>query len=150
MHTESSIIIHAPLEKVYTMTSDLTRWPALLPHYRWVRWISGGPENGVIAMAAMRDWLPIQWTSEFRREFPADSGKPMLFFRHLTAFTKGMEVRWIYEQKPEGVQVTIEHDLNFRWPLLAPLAEWLIGDFMIGWVAPRTLASFKSLLEVGQ
>ena len=59
-----------------------------------------------------------------------------------------MEVRWIYDQLEDGVQVTIEHDLNFRWPLLAPIANPIIGDFMIGWVAPRTLTTFKKLLEV--
>ena len=143
MHTESSLVIAAPLERIYAMTSDLTRWPAFLPHYRWVRWIEGGPDQGVIEMAAMRGTLPISWTSEFQR----DPVKPMLHFRHLTAFTKGMEVRWIYEESEGGVRVTIDHDLKFRWPLLAPLAEPVIGDFMIGWVAPRTLATFKKLLE---
>ncbi len=145
MHTESSIVIAAPIERVYAMTSDLTRWPAFLPHYRWVRWIEGGPDHGVIEMAAMRGALPISWTSEYQR----DPEKPMLHFRHLTAFTKGMEVQWIYEPVEGGVRVTIKHDLKFRWPMLASLAEPVIGDFMIGWVAPRTLDTFKRLLEAG-
>lgn len=143
MHNECSILIQAPLEKIYAMTSDLTRWPALLPHYRWVRWIEGGPDRGVIEMAALRDWIPVAWTSEFYR----DPVQPLLSFRHLTAFTKGMEVRWIYSQEEQGVRVTIEHELNFRWSLLAPFAEPIIGGFMIDWVAPRTLATFKKLLE---
>jgi uncharacterized membrane protein len=143
MHTTSSIVIAAPLEKIYAMTSDLTRWPALLPHYRWVRWLSGGPDSGIVAMAAMRGAIPISWTSEFRR----DDVAPSLIFRHLKAFTKGMEVRWLYEPDEAGIRVTIQHDLNFRWPLLASLAEPVIGDFMIGWVAPRTLSTFKQLLE---
>ena len=147
MHTESTILIRAPLAKVFEMTSDLSRWPALLPHYRWVRWISGGPDSGVVAMAALRDWLPISWTSEFHRNSLNETSGPTIHFRHLTAFTQGMEVRWIYEPTGEGVRVTIEHDLHFRWPLLAPVADPMIGDFMIGWVAPLTLQTFKKLLE---
>ena len=147
MHTESSILIKAPMERVFCMTSDLIRWPAYLPHYRWVRWVEGGPDHGIVEMAALRGSIPIKWTSEFRRD-AKDFGKPELWFRHLSAFTKGMEVRWIYDQREDGVHVTIEHDLNFRWPLLAPIANPIIGDFMIGWVAPRTLATFKKLLEV--
>jgi ribosome-associated toxin RatA of RatAB toxin-antitoxin module len=143
MHTESSILIDAPVERIYAMTSDLIRWPAYLPHYRWVRWVEGGPDEGIVEMAAMRGAIPIKWTSEFRRE----PGKPELWFRHLSAFTKGMEVRWIYEQTAAGVLITIDHKLKFRWPLLAPLANPIIGDFMIGWVAPRTLSTFKKLLE---
>ena len=144
MHNSCSVLIDAPQEKVYAMTSDLTRWPALLPHYRWVRWREGGPDHGVVEMAALRGAIPISWTSEFNR----DPVRPMLSFRHLKAFTKGMEVRWIYTQEERGVRVTIEHDLDFRWPLLAPLGEAIIGGFMIDWVAPRTLATFKKLLEV--
>jgi len=143
MHTESSILISAPMADVFGMTSDLIRWPAFLSHYRWVRWIDGGPNQGVVEMAAMRGGIPIRWVSEFRRE----AGKPELWFRHLSAFTKGMEVRWIYEQRASGVLITIDHSLRFRWPLLASIAEPLIGDFMIGWVAPRTLTGFKELLE---
>ena len=143
MHTESSILINAPMSEVFAMTSDLTRWPACLPHYRWVRWIEGGPDSGIVQMAALRGSIPIKWISEYRR----DAAKPELYFRHLSAFTKGMEVRWIYEQRPEGVHITIDHELSFRWPLLAPVANPVIGEFMIGWVAPRTLSSFKKLLE---
>ncbi|MCX6958838.1 MAG: SRPBCC family protein [Verrucomicrobia bacterium] len=143
MHTESSILINAPMSEVFAMTSDLTRWPACLPHYRWVRWIEGGPESGIVQMAALRGSIPIKWISEYRR----DAAKPELWFRHLSAFTKGMEVRWIYEQRPGGVYITIDHELSFRWPLLAPVANPVIGEFMIGWVAPRTLSGFKKLLE---
>ena len=143
MHTESSILINAPMSEVFAMTSDLTRWPACLPHYRWVRWIEGGPDSGIVQMAALRGSIPIKWISEYRR----DAAKPELYFRHLSAFTKGMEVRWIYEQRPEGVHITIDHELSFRWPLLAPVANPVIGEFMIGWVAARTLFGFKKLLE---
>ena len=143
MHTESSIFIHATMEEIFGLTSDLSRWPAFLPHYRWVRWLEGGPDEGVVEMAAMRGAIPIKWTSEFRW----DREKPELWFRHLSAFTKGMEVRWVYEKRHDGVLVTIDHELSFRWPLLAPVANPIIGDFMIGWVAPRTLSTFKKLLE---
>lgn len=146
MKNESSIFIAAPLERVYAVTSDLARWPAYVSHYRWVHWIEGGPDRGVVEMAALRSGIPILWRSEFYR----DPVKPILHFRHLSAWTKGMEVRWLYVQEKNSVRVTIEHDLAFRWPLLAPLAEPIIGDFMIDWVAPRTLATFKKLLEPAQ
>ena len=143
MHTESSILIDAPIERVYEMTSDIIRWPAYLPHYRWIRWVEGGPDEGIVEMAAMRGSIPIRWISEFHRE----ARTPALWFRHLSALTKGMEVCWVYEQTSEGVLVTINHELKFRWPLLAPVANPIIGDFMIGWVAPRTLSVFRKLLE---
>ena len=145
MRNSCSILIKAPKDKIFAMTSDIIRWPAFLPHYRWVRWLSGGPDLGILQMAALRGVIPISWVSEFER----DQAGTRLHFRHLTAFTKGMNVCWNYTQEEGGVRVTIVHELNFRWPLLAPLAEAIIGGFMIDWVAPRTLATFKKLLETG-
>jgi len=71
-------------------------------------------------------------------------------FTHLKAFTKGMVVVWKYEQEPNGVRVTIVHDLNFRIPALAPLADLIIGRFFIDYVAHKTLGTFKLLLESGK
>ena len=59
MHTDSSLLIDAPLDRIYRMTSDLIRWPAFLPHYRWVQWFEGGPDEGIVEMAAMRGAIPI-------------------------------------------------------------------------------------------
>jgi hypothetical protein len=45
------------------------------------------------------------------------------------------------------VLVEIAHDLNFRVPVLAPLAEPIIGDFFIHHIANRTLQCMKTYLE---
>jgi len=36
MHTENSIVIHAPVERVFALGAAIQEWPRLLPHYRWV------------------------------------------------------------------------------------------------------------------
>ena len=68
-------------------------------------------------------------------------------FTHLEAFTKGMIVVWRYEESGEGVEVSITHELKFRMPLLAPLAEPVIASGFIAPVARKTLATFKGILE---
>ena len=65
----------------------------------------------------------------------------------MTPELKGMVVVWSYVQQEDGVLVTITHDLNFRIPALAPLAEYIIGNHFIDPVAGRTLRTFKELLE---
>ena len=104
MHNSCSIFIKAPMDKIFAMTSDIIRWPALLPHYRWVRWLSGGPDQGILHMAALRGVIPISWVSEFQR----DQAVPRLIFYHLRAFTKGMKVCWNYSQEEGGVRVSRE------------------------------------------
>jgi hypothetical protein len=68
-------------------------------------------------------------------------------FHHLKAFTKGMEVIWTFQETPDGVRVEIVHDLRFRIPLLAPLADAIIGNFFIHHVANKTLRCMKAYLE---
>ncbi len=69
-------------------------------------------------------------------------------FTHLKKWTKGMVVVWHYTPQPDGrVKVQIVHDLNFRWPPLAPVAEPVIGGFFIEHVANKTLNTFKDILE---
>lgn len=130
MNCENSIVIRAPLEKIFQTTSNLELWPKLLPHYRWIRRLNGS----TVQMAARRGWLPIRWTSRFE----AVNGE--LRFEHLKSFTRGMEVKWTFAETSNGVLVRISHDLD-RW-----YGGFLARHF-IEPVASRTLAAFKAHLE---
>ncbi|MGH7568687.1 MAG: SRPBCC family protein, partial [Gemmatimonadales bacterium] len=51
MRTVDRIRIHAPLERVFALAQDVERWPEILPHYRWVRFLDrraavGGGSGG--------------------------------------------------------------------------------------------------------
>ena len=145
MHTANSILIRAPRGKIFETAADLSRWPEILPHYRYIRYYERSPERNVVKMAAVRSGIPISWVSEQRIE----RDKWEVRFRHLKAFTKGMEVVWTFEETPDGVRVSIVHDLAFRVRALASLAEPLIGGFFVGPVAAKTLKCMKKYLEHG-
>jgi ribosome-associated toxin RatA of RatAB toxin-antitoxin module len=134
MNCENSILIRAPREKVFAITSNLELWPKLLPHYRWIRVLERNGNSLIVQMAARRGWLPIRWTSRFE----AVDGE--LRFHHLKALTRGMDVRWTFTPTDEGVRVQISHELN-RW------YAHLLARFFIEPVATRTLATFKAHLE---
>jgi hypothetical protein len=95
-------------------------------------------------MAARRSGIPIKWTSEQI----IDRDRVEVHFQHLKAFSKGMRVVWTFDEQPDGVLVTIVHDLHFRIPALAPIAEPIIGDFFTHNVANKTLRCMKNYLEV--
>lgn len=130
MNCDNSIFIRAPLPAIFAATSDLESWPRVLPHYRWIRKI--GPNT--FEMAARRGWLPIKWTSRF------EVANGELRFHHLKAFTRGMNVKWTFTPKSDGVEVRISHELN-RW------YAGLLARLFIEPVASRTLAAFKKHLE---
>jgi len=58
-----------------------------------------------------------------------------------------MKVVWTLTPTRDGTRVEIVHNLKFRVPALAWLAEPIISGFFIEPVAGRTLASFKAHFE---
>ena len=143
MHTGNSILIRAPREQVFETVRELERWPEILPHYRSVRFTNETRDHRVVEMAALRSGIPIRWTSEFW----TDDGHLELHFLHLSKWTKGMKVVWTLTPTRDGTRVEIVHDLRFRVPALAWLAEPVIGQVFISHVAGKTLEAFKAHFE---
>jgi len=143
MHKTNSIIMHAPRAEIFQTTANLELWPKILPHYRYIKYLERGTDRNVVIMAATRTGIPISWMSEQ----VIDRDKFEVHFHHLKAFTKGMLVVWTFQETPAGVLVEIAHDMNFRVPALAPLAEPIIGDFFIHHIANHTLQCMKVYLE---
>jgi ribosome-associated toxin RatA of RatAB toxin-antitoxin module len=143
MHTGNSILMRAPKERIFETAADLARWPEILPHYRYIHYYEKSPTRNVVKMAATRSGIPIAWTSEQI----IDRDRLEVRFLHLKAFTKGMKVVWTFKDTPDGVLVEILHDLHFRIPALAPLADKIIGEFFIQNVANKTLRCMKAYLE---
>jgi ribosome-associated toxin RatA of RatAB toxin-antitoxin module len=143
MHTGNSIIIHAPKQAIFEAAANLELWPKILPHYRYIRYLERGTDRNVVVMAARRSGIPISWTSEQI----IDRARCEVHFNHLKAWTKGMHVVWTFRETPGGVVVEILHDLHFRVPALAPIAEPIIGHAFIHPVATQTLRCMKTHLE---
>ena len=145
MHSGKSILIHAPRETIFETVRNLSLWPEILPHYRWIRFTGEASEHRIVEMAAKRSGIPISWISEYW----TDEQQLELHFEHLRAWTKGMRVIWTLTPTRDGTRVEIVHRLKFRIPALAWLAEPIIGGFFIEHIAARTLAEFKAHFENG-
>ena len=143
MHTGNSILMRAPKERIFETAANLELWPKILPHYRYIHYYEKSPVRNLVKMAATRSGIPIAWTSEQI----IDRDALEVRFLHLKAFTKGMKVVWTFKDTPGGVLVEILHDLKFRFPPLAPLADKIIGEFFIQNIANKTLRCMKAYLE---
>ena len=143
MHKTNSILMRAPKMSIFETAANLEFWPQILPHYRYIRYLERGADRNLVVMAATRLGLPIAWTSEQI----IDRNRCEVRFHHLKAWTKGMKVVWTFKETPAGVVVEIVHDLHFRIPLLAPIAEPIISKGFIHPVATRTLQCMKAHLE---
>jgi ribosome-associated toxin RatA of RatAB toxin-antitoxin module len=143
MRKINSIIMRAPKMSIFETAANLELWPKILPHYRYIRYLERGPNRNVVVMAARRSGIPIKWTSEQI----VDRDNLEVRFHHLNAFTKGMDVVWRFIDQADGVLVEIVHDLRFRIPFLAPIAEPIIGDFFTHNVANKTLRCMRDYVE---
>ena len=143
MHKTNSILMHTPKATIFETAADLELWPKILPHYRYIEFLERGPDRNVVVMAAQRSGIPISWTSEQI----IDRDKFEIRFHHVKDWTKGMRVVWTFSDVPEGVLVTISHDLRFRIPALSPIVDPIIGDFFIHNIASKTLRCMKAYVE---
>jgi ribosome-associated toxin RatA of RatAB toxin-antitoxin module len=139
----NEITIAAPPQRIFAQASDTTRWPQMLPHYRYVHVLSSDGSRSVVEMAARRSFdklrmtIPVRW----RAEQINDPAAPGIFFRHLGGWTKGMRVWWRFTPLHNGkTRVRIDHELD------SPLAPF-IGKFFIDPIASRTLARMKEICE---
>ena len=143
MHQTNAIIMNASEESIFEAAANLERWPTFLPHYRYIHYYQRGPARNLVKMAAYRGFIPIAWVSEQI----IDREHREIHFKHLKAWTKGMKVTWRFHRLPAGVHVEIVHDLSFRVPPLAPLAERIISGFFINSIAAQTLQYMKAYVE---
>jgi ribosome-associated toxin RatA of RatAB toxin-antitoxin module len=144
MHTENSIHMAAPADRIFRVAADVSGWPEFLPHYRWVRYLSRDGDRATIQMAAKRGLLPVQWTAELW----VDTRAREIHFQHVSVMTRGMKVVWSFDQTEKGVLVRIRHDLPARIPLIGPWIDHaVIGKFFVSFIAQRTLAHMKRHVE---
>lgn len=148
MRTVDELHMAAAPDTVFAAAADVERWPAILPHYRWVRKLARGDSSGtgptrdVVEMAAWRPFGPLRYPTWWVSEMSVDAAARRIRYRHIDGITRGMDVEWRVEPAGDGTRVTIVHEWDGpAWPLIGrPAAEWIIGPVFVHGIASRTLA----------
>jgi hypothetical protein len=144
--------VRAPPRICFQVAADVERWPTILPHYRWVRFHRRDDfGKGLVEMSAWRDFpaglrYPTWWLSDMR----ADPAEPAVYYKHVRGITRGMNVKWSFEARPDGhTFVRIVHEwAGPSWPLLGGIAANLvIGPHFVSAIAQRTLAGVGAEAE---
>ncbi len=140
------LVVPVDLERVFACASDVERWPAWLPHYRWVRFlerVADGDEAGsLVEMAAWRPFGPFRWPTWWVSRMHIDRRTPAVRYRHVRGITAGMDVEWAFTPAAAGVLVTVTHVWGGPpWPVVGSAAAGLvIGPVFIHGIAWRTLS----------
>ena len=144
MKSELRLPMRAPWERIFPLAAEVERWPQILPHYRYVRRVPDPDGERRFAMGARRGPIPVSWEA-IQRPMP-DSRT--IEFVHTGGVTKGMWVAWRFEPLDGGTDVSIEHRLELKWPLIGDFAaRHVIGPQFIEAIAGRTLRRIRALAE---
>lgn len=156
METIDEQIVRAPVPKIFGLARDVEHWPALLDHYRYVRFRSRAPDSGgIVEMAANRPFgllsWPTWWLSEMEVRSPGTVPAPEIRFRHIGGITSGMDVAWTFEDLGHATLVKIVHVWDGpQWPVVGvTAARAVIGPVFIHGIASRTLAGLAKVAERG-
>lgn len=136
--------IRAPIDVCFDVASDVERWPAILPHYRRVRFHEKqGHGLGVVEMSAWRRFAPgvsypTWWVSDMR----AAQDEHAVYYKHIAGVTRGMNVKWELQQRGNETFVRLFHTWDGPgWPLISRMAARLvILPHFVSAIAQRTLA----------
>ena len=151
MRTIDRLRILAPIERVFRSATEVEQWPAILPHYRWVRVLERRADEVLVEMAAWRPFGRLKYPTWWVSEMWVDQAAAAVHYRHVRGITAGMDVVWRLHPTADGTDVTIVHEWEGPdWPLVGRLAaSWVIGPVFIHGIASRTLAGIKRQAEGG-
>lgn len=146
MKTVDERLVFAPLARIFRLAAEVERWPALLPHYRFVRFVERRSDGGgVVDMSANRPFGIIQWPTWWRSRMqvhpPFSRSAASIRFTHVEGVTSGMEVEWSFSETTKGTHVRILHMWDGpKVPVLgASAATLVIGPVFVHGIASRTL-----------
>jgi ribosome-associated toxin RatA of RatAB toxin-antitoxin module len=143
--------MRAPPDVCFRVAADVERWPDILPHYRWVRFLDRRAFGvGRVEMAAWRDFggparYPTWWVSDMT----TDADEPVVRYRHVDGITKGMDVEWSFAPRDDGTDVRITHAWSGPpWPVIGDFAwRFVIAPHFVSAIAQRTLAGVAAEAE---
>jgi len=102
VRTVDQVSIRAPVDRIFDVATDVERWPAILSHYRWVRFLDRCDGGGTVEMAAWRPFGPIRYPTWWVSEMTVDPLAREIRYRHVRGMTRGMDVVWRFRPQAEA------------------------------------------------
>jgi aromatase len=112
-HTENRIVIAAPLDLTWEMTNDLERWPTLFSEYASVEIMERDGDRVTFRLTMHPDENGTVWS--WVSERVTDRGSWTVQARRVeTGPFDHMDIRWEYEQVPEGTAMRWVQDFAMK------------------------------------
>ncbi|MFC0599224.1 SRPBCC family protein [Streptomyces palmae] len=112
-HTDNEIVIAAPLDLVWDITNDLAKWPELFSEYASVEILEQQGDTTTFRLTMHPDDNGTVWSWVSERE--ADREARTVWARRVeTGPFAYMNIRWEYEETPEGTLMRWTQDFEMK------------------------------------
>ncbi|MET7765452.1 SRPBCC family protein [Streptomyces sp. NPDC005355] len=112
-HTDNEIVIAAPLDLVWDMTNDLENWPQLFSEYASVEVLQRTGDTTTFRLTMHPDENGKIWSWVSERETARDV-RTVWARRVETGPFAFMNIRWEYDEEPEGTRMRWTQDFEMK------------------------------------
>jgi hypothetical protein len=126
--------------------ADVARWPEFMSALASVRVI--GTESGATLLEMVEATHRVRDVSTSRVTFRSLEGMRVV---HRGGALETCEVEWRLAPDGDSTEVVVEHRFRLGWPVIGPVLDRLwVGPRIMHPIVERSLANFKSLVEIGR
>jgi aromatase len=141
-HTKNSITIDAPYDRLFDITNDIERWPELFEEYTEGRILNreGNKITFQLTNNQGNSWRSSRVLDKENKVCTAQREDPLFPFKY-------MNLKWTYEERDEGVQMTWEQDFE-----MDPKAKYndAQAEELINKHSVENMKRIKELIESGK
>lgn len=119
---EASVVIRAPLDRVYALAKDVETFPEFMPDLKSVTVLERSGADTVTAWVGVVEGRTIRWIEDDHW----DDGVHTCQFRQREGDFQTYEGVWRFEPSAEGTRTSIEVEFAFSIPLIGPLLSTLL------------------------
>ena len=145
---ESSVIINAGVDQVYTLARDIEQFPEFMPDVRKVTILERSSDGNRIVsefVGYIKDFrVTMKWTEEDEWDPEAKTCR----FKLVKGDFKSYSGLWTFEPADGGTRFTSVIDFEYEIPLIGPIIKTLVAKLMKQNV-DNMLAAIKGKAENG-
>lgn len=112
-HTDNTVLINAPFHLVWEMTNDVESWPQLFSEYADAEILHRNGDTVRFRLTMHPDQQGTVWSWVSERTMSTERGEATAH-RVETGPFEYMNIRWTYEQAPDGVRMRWMQDFRMK------------------------------------
>ena len=142
-YTENSIIMRGNSKDIFNCILELEYWPKFIPAIKYSRIIGHYEGKELHEMKARIFGIPSSWKSYL----DTYESYKKIKYRQLEGFCDKMEGEWMLTETPNGINVILTHDFDFKLPIIDFIIKPILTKYVIS-LSDYILRGIKNRIEI--